>query len=165
MPPKCKACPDLPRNADLQNEENRLFKRFNSQGKESSFAVRQELQKTMDSYAGVFRTGPELEKALDKIKELKKMVPHFRVNDSGRIYNTDLLSALETDNLLDLSEVIVAGALARQESRGAHSRRDYPVRDDVNWLKHTLAYYTPQGPKIDYIPVTINMWNPVERKY
>ena len=78
---------------------------------------------------------------------------------------TDLLSALEVDNLLDLAEVIVTGALARTESRGAHSRRDYPQRDDTNWLKHTLAYYTPTGPRIDYIPVTITMWQPVERKY
>jgi succinate dehydrogenase / fumarate reductase flavoprotein subunit len=87
------------------------------------------------------------------------------VNDTGRIYNTDLMSALEVDNLLDLSEIIVVGALARQESRGAHSRRDFPKRDDVNWLKHTMAHYTPQGPRLDYIPVNISLWQPAERKY
>jgi succinate dehydrogenase / fumarate reductase flavoprotein subunit len=92
-------------------------------------------------------------------------VDHFRVTDKGRIYNTDLMSAIESDNLLDLSEVIVTGAIARKESRGAHSRRDYPVRDDVNWFKHTLAHYTPQGPRLDYIPVAVTMWKPVERKY
>ena len=102
---------------------------------------------------------------MQKIKELKQKVPHFRVKDGGRIYNTDLMSALETANLLDLSEVILTGALARQESRGAHSRRDFPARDDINWLKHTLAYYTPQGPQIDYLPVTIDKWRPEERKY
>jgi succinate dehydrogenase / fumarate reductase flavoprotein subunit len=89
----------------------------------------------------------------------------MRVADRGRIYNTDLLNALEIENLIELSEVVVAGALARKESRGAHARRDYATRDDANWLKHTLAYHTPDGPRLEYIPVTVNLWNPVERKY
>ena len=100
-----------------------------------------------------------------EIKELKQRLPNVKVKDRGRIYNTDLLSALEIDNLLDLAEIIVAGGLARTESRGAHSRRDFTKRDDENWLKHTLAHYTPAGPRLDYIPVTITMWKPVERKY
>ena len=158
-------CPDLPGENILQEEEDRLFQRFKPDGEESSYAVRKELQKTMDSCAGVFRTGTEIDKALRQVRELKLKVPHFRVKDSGRVYNTDLLSALETDNLLDLSEVILTGALARQESRGAHARRDFPQRDDVNWLKHTLAYHTPQGPRIEYLPVALTMWKPVERKY
>ena len=119
----------------------------------------------MDSQVGVFRTGLDLEAALNKIKELKQRLPDIRVKDRGRVYNTDLLSAFEVDNLLDLAEVIVAGALARTESRGAHFRRDFPKRDDANWLKHTLAYYTPTGLQLDYIPVVITMWQPVERKY
>jgi succinate dehydrogenase / fumarate reductase flavoprotein subunit len=158
-------CPDLPADSILQEEENLLFKRFNPQGSENTFAIRKELQKTMDSQVGVFRTSAGLEKALRIIKELQKMVTYVRVKDIGRIYNTDLMSALETDNLLSLSEVIVTGALVRQESRGAHFRRDFPRRDDINWLKHTLAYHTPQGLRIDHLPVTINMWLPVERKY
>ena len=119
----------------------------------------------MDSQVAVFRTGSDLEVALNKVKELKQRLPDIQVRDRGRIYNTDLLSALEAENLIDLAEIIVTGALARTESRGAHSRRDYPQRDDTNWLKHTLARYTPAGPRLDYIPVTITMWQPVERKY
>jgi succinate dehydrogenase / fumarate reductase flavoprotein subunit len=160
-----KTFPDLPSDQTLNSEEDSLFKRFNNRGNESSYFVRKELQKTMDSNVGVFRTAEGLTRALNTIKELKNLVPNLRVNDTGRIYNTDLISALESNNLLDLSEVIVTGALARHESRGAHARRDFPARDDVNWLKHTLAYYTTQGPKIDYLPVNISMWNPVERKY
>lgn len=119
----------------------------------------------MDSHVAVYRTGSELEAALNKIKELKQRLTNTRVSDRGRIYNTDLINTLEVEHLLDLAEVVATGALARTESRGAHSRRDYPQRDDINWLKHTLAYYTPTGPRIDYIPVTITKWQPTERKY
>jgi succinate dehydrogenase / fumarate reductase flavoprotein subunit len=162
---KHKAIPSPPKAAMLKDEEARVFSRFSPDGKESAYALRRELQRTMDSKVGVFRTGTDLKAALDKIQEIKRQLPGIKVKDRGRIYNTDLLSALEVDNLLDLAEIIVAGALARTESRGAHSRRDFPKRDDVNWLKHTLAHYTPKGPRLDYIPVTITMWQPVERKY
>ena len=162
---KQRASPPAPKEAALKDEESRVFDRFSSTGKESSYALRKELQKTMDSQVGVYRTGPDLEAALNEIRELKQRLANIQVKDRGRIYNTDLLSALESDNLLDLAEIVVAGALARTESRGAHSRRDFPQRDDVNWLKHSLAYYTPEGPRLDYIPVDITMWQPVERKY
>jgi succinate dehydrogenase / fumarate reductase flavoprotein subunit len=155
----------LPKETVLQDEEARIFNRFSAEAKGNAYALRRELQKTMDSQVAVFRTGSELEAALNKIRELKQRLPDIQVRDRGRVYNTDLLSALEAENLLDLAEVIVTGALARTESRGAHSRRDFPQRDDTNWLKHTLAHYTPTGPRIDYIPVTITMWQPVERKY
>ena len=160
-----KALPPLPKETTLKDEEARLFSRFSAEGKESSYAIRKELQRTMDSQVAVYRTGSGLEAALKKVNELQQCVPDIRVRDRGHIYNTDLLSALEVENLLDLAEVVVAGALARTESRGAHSRRDFTQRDDVNWLKHTLAYYTPTGPRLDYSPVAITMWQPVERKY
>ncbi len=162
---KQKTLPPAPKEAVLKDAEARVFSRFSSDGKESAYALRKELQKTMDSNVAVYRTGSDLETALNKIKELKQRLLDIQVNDRGRIYNTDLLSAMETDNLLDLAEVIAAGALARTESRGAHSRRDFPKRDDVNWLRHSLAYYTSTGPRLDYIPVNITMWQPVERKY
>lgn len=162
---KQKAFAPAPDEAKLKDEEASVFNRFSATGKESSYVIRTELQKMMDEKVGVFRTGPELEAALKKLKEYKQRLKDVRVTDRGRIYNTDLLYALEADTLLELSEIVVAGALARTESRGAHARRDFKQRDDVNWLKHTLAYYTPTGPKLDYIPVTITMWQPVERKY
>jgi succinate dehydrogenase / fumarate reductase flavoprotein subunit len=161
---KKKAIPPISRKVTLK-EEDRVFNRFSPNGKESAYALRRELQRTMDSQVAVFRTGTGLKMALDKIGELKRRLPDVKVKDCGHIYNTDLLNALELDNLLDLAEIIVAGALSRTESRGGHSRRDFPNRDDVNWLKHTLAYYTPKGPRLDYIPAAITMWKPVERKY
>ncbi len=162
---KQKTFPLAPKEATLKDEEARIFTRFSPSGKENGYALRKELQRTMDSQVDVFRTGSDLEAALNKIKELKQRLTSARVSDHGRIYNTDLLNALEVEHLLDLAEVVVAGALARTESRGAHSRRDYPQRDDINWLKHTLAYYTPAGPRLDYIPAVITRWQPTERKY
>jgi len=100
------------------------------------------------------------------IRDLRLRADHAPVPDKGRVYNSNLFHALELENLLDLAEVTVVGAVARQESRGAHARRDFAVRDDEKWLKHTLAWHTPGShPKLDYKPVTIDTWKPVERKY
>ena len=162
---KQKALPPPPAETVLAEEEERLFSKFSADGKESSYALRRELYATMDAYVSVFRTDSELQSALSKVNEIKQRLPDIRVKDRGRVYNTDLLSALEMVNLIDLAEVVVNGALARTESRGAHARRDFPQRDDVNWHKHTLAYYTPEGPRFEYLPVTTTMWQPVERKY
>ncbi len=151
--------------ATSKAEEIRIFGRFSPNGKESAYTLRRELQRTMDKNVGVFRTAEGLNTALARIQELKQCLSHIKVVDQSRIYNTDLLAALEVENLVDLAEVIVAGASARAESRGAHSRRDFPQRDDINWLKHTLAYYTPTGPRLEYIPVRVTLWQPVERKY
>ena len=160
-----KSFASLPEGTVLKDAEAQLFNRFKPDAKESAYNLRWELQKIMDAEVSVYRTGPGLETALNKVKELKQRVADIQVKDRGRIYNTDLLSALEVDNLLDIAEVVVVGALARTESLGAHSRRDFSERDDVNWLKHTLAHYTPAGPRMEYLPVTINTWEPVERKY
>ncbi len=87
-------------------------------------------------------------------------------SDKSRVYNSNLFHALELENLLDLAEVTVAGAVARQESRGAHARRDFDTRNDEDWLKHTLAWRTEDKVRrLDYKPVTIDTWKPVERKY
>ncbi|MEM2518839.1 MAG: succinate dehydrogenase/fumarate reductase flavoprotein subunit, partial [Nitrososphaerota archaeon] len=79
--------------------------------------------------------------------------------------NQNFINVLELDGMLEVAEVVVVSAIARTESRGAHYRLDYPKRDDVNWLKHTLAYRTPEGPRLEYIPVRITKWMPTERKY
>lgn len=160
-----KTLPSVPEKK-LKDEENRVFNQIgHGDGSESIYAIRNELQQTMDKNVGVYRTGPQMEEALKKVKELKKRLPKVKVQDHSRIYNTNLINIIEATNLLDLAETIIGGAIARQESRGAHSRRDFPNRDDVNWGKHTLAHYTPDGPKLDYSPVAMTMWKPVERKY
>jgi len=152
--------------AQVNAEHKRLFRDLLSQnGSENLYEIRRELRTCMDMHVGVFRTGPELSKGLDIIHSLRKRFANIRIDDKSSIYNTNLYHALETANLLDLAEVMVTGALTRTESRGGHARRDFPNRDDANWLKHTLAFFTEQGLKLDYKPVTITNWQPVERKY
>jgi succinate dehydrogenase / fumarate reductase flavoprotein subunit len=129
------------------------------------YDIRKELRTCMDKHVGVFRTGQELSQGLEQIQSLRKRFTGIRIGDKSPIYNTNLYNALETANLLDLAQVMVMGAVARTESRGGHARRDYPKRDDAHWLKHTLAFCTEQGPKLDYKPVTITNWQPEERTY
>jgi succinate dehydrogenase / fumarate reductase flavoprotein subunit len=151
----------------VREEEKRLFEQVgHGDGSEDIFVIRTELQRTMDKNVAVYRNGSDMEVALNKIKEVKNRLKHVKVVDTSRIYNTNLIAVLEMNNLVDLAEVIVFGALARTESRGAHSRTDFRNRDDVNWGKHTLAYCIPgKDPRLDYIPANITMWQPVERKY
>lgn len=114
----------------------------------------------------VFRDKSGLEEAYSAIKRLRERFQNIRIEDKGRYYNTNLRDALELDFLLEQAELITIGALTRTESRGgAHYRLDYPKRDDANWLKHTLYFYTPDGPRISYAPVRITRWKPEERKY
>ncbi|MBN1569319.1 MAG: succinate dehydrogenase/fumarate reductase flavoprotein subunit [Acidobacteria bacterium] len=152
--------------ARVHAEHKRIFEDLLSQnGSEDLYEIRRELRKCMDTHVGVFRTGQELSQGLQIIRSLRKRYANIRIDDKSLIYNTNLYHALEIGNLLDLAEVMVTGANMRTESRGGHARRDFPHRDDVNWLKHTLAFFTEQGPKLDYKPVTITSWEPEERKY
>ncbi len=139
---------------------------LSANGNENPYDIKAELRRTMDKHFGVYRTRDVMEKGLDKIKELKKRFKNIRINDTSPAYNTDLVSVYEIENLLDVAEVLATGALAREESRGGHARRDFPKRDDEKWLKHTLAHRKENGsPELSYIDVNIIAWKPVERKY
>jgi len=106
-----------------------------------------------------------MQEAIEKIKELKERYKNLAPGDSGKLFNTALINYLELGYLLDLAEVIAITAEMRKESRGAHARRDYPERDDENFLKHSLSYYTEDGPKVEYSEVRITKYQPQERKY
>jgi succinate dehydrogenase / fumarate reductase flavoprotein subunit len=165
-----KALPSLPvplpvPEAQVAARQQHVRDLLSREGTENLYELRRELRTAMDRYVGVFRTGEDLSAALRVIRELRKRADHAAVADKGAVYNSNLFHALELENLLDLAELTVAGALARQESRGAHARRDFPTRNDEAWLKHTLAWKTESGPRLDYKAVTINTWKPVERKY
>ncbi len=136
-----------------------------SPGKESIAQIRRILQEEMMDKASVFREEAGLKAVLEVIGELEERAKRIQITDKGRSFNTALLEALELGYLLDLAKVTVVSALARTESRGAHYREDYPKRDDVNWLKHTLAFRTERGIECRYKPVVITRFHPEERKY
>jgi succinate dehydrogenase / fumarate reductase flavoprotein subunit len=137
----------------------------NGSGKENAFTISTEMKKVMFEDVGIYRTGNIMESALDKILELKERFKDVRVTDTGTIFNTELLNAWELGNMLDVSELVTVCALNRTESRGGHSREDYPNRDDQNWLKHTLAWKENGKIRVSYKPVVITKYQPKARVY
>ena len=137
-----------------------------STGTERVATIRRELQETMDRNAQVFRTEESLKQAEEDIAALKARYANVSVDDKGTRFNSDLLETIELGFLLELAEVLVVGARARNESRGGHMREDYPHRDDVNFMRHTMAYREPDGTiRVDYKPVVQTRYQPMERKY
>lgn len=127
--------------------------------------VRQDFQDCMSEHCGVFRLENIILEGLEKIEQLKQQAQNIYVDDKDSCFNTELIEALELESLIMVGEMILTSALNRKESRGAHSREDYPQRDDQKFLNHTLAYYNEDGIKIEYMPVVINRFEPKERKY
>ncbi len=138
---------------------------LNGQGSERAADLRETLQNEMMEKASVFRDAGTLTAMREKIREIRDRYSKVKIEDRGTQYNTQLLEIFELGVLIDLADVLVEGALARQESRGAHFREDFPKRDDPNFLKHTLAYLGPKGIELAYKPVTITKFEPKERKY
>ncbi|MEU9628085.1 succinate dehydrogenase flavoprotein subunit [Streptomyces luteogriseus] len=139
-------------------------------GTERVAELRRELQETMDANVMVFRTEQTIKTAVEKIAELRERYKNVSIQDKGKRFNTDLLEAVELGNLLDLAEVMAVSALARKESRGGHYREDYPNRDDVNFMRHTMAYREvgadgSETVRLDYKPVVQTRYQPMERKY
>ncbi len=156
---------EVPREKVLA-EERRIFDGIlGAEGDERVPVIRDEMRRIMSEKVWIYRKGDELESALKELRKLKERFQNVRVEDKSMTFNTGLVAALQLDFTLDLAETTIAGALARTESRGAHSRPDYPKRDDENWLRHTLACHTREGPKLEYIPVTITKWPPTKRAY
>ena len=146
-------------------EEQKIVDLFARSTTERAPALRLEMGEIMHEFTGVFREEAGLLEAQRRIHAVRERYPNVSVHDKGRVFNTDLLAVLELDFMFDCAETIIASALARKESRGAHTRTDYPERDDENWLKHVAVYHTPDGPTITYLPVTITKWQPEARKY
>ncbi|AXE88134.1 MULTISPECIES: succinate dehydrogenase flavoprotein subunit [unclassified Streptomyces] len=160
---------ELPENpAELVLEQVERLR--NSTGSERVSVLRRELQETMDANVMVFRTEQTIKTAVEKIAELRERYKNVAIQDKGKRFNTDLLEAIELGNLLDLAEVMAVSALARKESRGGHYREDYPNRDDVNFMRHTMAYREvgadgSETVRLDYKPVVQTRYQPMERKY
>jgi succinate dehydrogenase / fumarate reductase flavoprotein subunit len=154
----------LPKDAG-EKDKNEFVRIFESTGNESANKIRTTLKTEMMVKAGVFRNESDLKAMLDIIHNLQEKYKDVKMMDKGKNFNTDIMEVIELGHLLEFSEIIVLGAIARQECRGAHWRTDNPKRDDVNWLKHTFAFKTDEGIELKYKPVTILNYQPQERKY
>ena len=158
-------CAELPKDADAFAREQIDSLKARQSG-ERAADVRKAMQDIMMDNVSVYRDEGLLLEAQQRIGELKESYRNISIMDKGSTYNMDLLEALELGNMLDLAETIVHGALARQESRGAHYRGDYEARDDVNWLAHSMIYAEPDGSlRLEKKPVVITRFEPKERKY
>jgi succinate dehydrogenase / fumarate reductase flavoprotein subunit len=152
--------------AIVADEEARVRELFNRpQNGDRTAKLRWEMATTMDKYVGIFRDRAGLQTAIEKIRELKERYCRLPLDDHGRVFNTDLVFHYELGFMLDCAETIAVSALHREESRGAHWRTDFPQRDDERWLRHILIFRGPDGPRIDYLPVTITRWQPQVRVY
>ncbi|MCJ7511411.1 MAG: FAD-dependent oxidoreductase [Anaerolineales bacterium] len=154
----------LPKNPEVPVLESLAVLR-NGDGSERAGLIRREMQETMFEQVGVFRTAEGMQQAIEKLGELKQRYQHIRVDDSGGVFNTDLLEAWELGCLLDTAQVTAVAAIKRKESRGAHAREDFPKRDDKKWLKHSLARLTTDGLQLGTKPVRITKYQPRERTY
>jgi fumarate reductase flavoprotein subunit len=163
-----KAVSSNPIGAMLKDETRRIEMDYldKKSGDERIGVIREEMQHDMDAGAGVFRTRDGLEKLTKQLGGLRDRFEKIKIEDSSRTFNTELMAALELDYMLEVAEVITYSALAREESRGAHSRRDFPERDDAKYLKHTIAFRTDEiSPRLEYRDVRITNFKPQARAY
>jgi fumarate reductase flavoprotein subunit len=148
-------------------EQDRLVATYldRQAGSERISTIRSDLQTAMERGAGVFRTEESLKEAVEAVSGLRERYSDVAIDDHDRAFNTELVAALELDNMLDVADAVVRSGLERRESRGSHTRRDYADRDDERFLKHSLVFFAAEGAKIGYREVTITQWPPAERKY
>ena len=150
------------------DEKRRLEQQFlgRTDGRERIAAIREEMQKTVEKAAGIYRTGASLLEAAQKLRELQDRFRNVSLDDHSRTFNTELTAALELSFMLEVAEAIVQSALNRTESRGSHQRTDFPARDDKNFLSHSLLFRNEDGSsRVEYLPVKITRWPPGERVY
>ena len=140
---------------DMSRAIGEVDRLLRADGPEKIGEIRAELRDTMMDKCGVFRTEEQLGEALAEVKGYQERYERASIDDHGQTFNTDLLDAVELGHMLEYAEVIIRGAIARQESRGGHARRDFPKRDDEHWFKHTLAYREPDGPRLEYCAVNM----------
>ena len=148
-----------------QDTKTQIEQLKNGSGKEKASHLSVEMKKMMFDLVGVFRTEEGLSQAVEQLKELRKRFMDVRIQDSNSVFNMELLNTWELGNMLDLALITAESALARKESRGAHAREDFSKRDDVNWMKHTLAWMEDDKVRLEYKPVVVTRFEPKERKY
>jgi fumarate reductase flavoprotein subunit len=150
---------------EARAEAGRIESLRGKPGSEHMAQIRRELNTTMERGCGVFRDESSMHDSVRTVADLKGRYPDLGLGDTSRVFNTELVMALELGNMLDVAEAVCSSALARRESRGSHTRTDFETRNDAEFLKHTMIRFSPAGPALDYKPVTITRWQPEERKY
>ena len=150
-----------------RDEQKRIDQQFlnNKNGKERIADIRSEMQMSMEEGIGVYRSEESMKNTCNELSDLRGRFANINLEDTKGVFNTELTSALELDFMLDIAQAVAHCALERKESRGSHTRTDFPKREDDQYLKHSLAYRTQGEPRVDYLPVTITRWQPEERKY
>ncbi|BAZ03507.1 succinate dehydrogenase/fumarate reductase flavoprotein subunit [Calothrix sp. NIES-3974] len=157
--------PQINEQKYIQEAQQKIQALLDQVGQYRIQTLRQTFQDTMTEFCGVFRTAELMQQGLNKLRELQQQYSQIYLDDKGKDWNTEIIEALELENLMVVGQIILASAFQRRESRGAHFREDYPLRDDTNFLQHTLAYYSQEQVNIQYRPVCITMFEPQERKY
>jgi succinate dehydrogenase / fumarate reductase flavoprotein subunit len=157
--------PEINEQSYLHAAQEQINALLNQSGTTRIGQLRQAFQDCMTDYCGVFRSQELMSEGLNQLQKLQQQYQQIYLDDKGNSWNTEIIEALELRSLMVVGEIILTAALNRQESRGAHCREDYPERDDANFLYHTLAYYSTAGIDLNYLPVTITMFEPQERKY
>jgi fumarate reductase flavoprotein subunit len=154
-------------SAIAADEERHITERYlrRRDGGERLATIRDALQHTMEQGCGVYRTGESLQKTCEEVEVLRERYQQVRLDDHSRVFNTELFAVLELGFMIDVAEATSHAAQRREESRGAHARRDFPQRDDARYLAHSLAYRTDGPPRLEYLPVRITRWQPQERAY
>jgi len=150
----------------VSDERKRLDQRFlRADGRERIADIREGMQQAMEKGVGIYRDKATMEETCRTLRELRGRFARIGLTDRDAVFNTELISALELECMLDVAEAVAHSALRREESRGSHTRTDFPTRDDARFLTHSLAYRTLDAPRIEYLPVAITRWVPEERKY
>ena len=135
-------------------------------GSERIVSLRTDMYHAMESGAGIFRDESSLKRTCETLAEVRGRLRNIQLDDRSNCFNTELIAALELENMIDIANAVAHSALARTESRGSHQRTDFPDRDDANFLKHSMAYRTDEGPpRLEYLDVVITRWPPAERTY
>ena len=155
------------KNDPTEKTKAKVNKLLTQNGNEKIAVIRRELQQNMMDKCGIFRNEADLLEMKELISHYKERYNSITIQDKSKVFNTDLIETIELANMLDIAESINEGALNRQESRGAHTREDFPKREDAKWMKHTFIWKDESGgnPRIDYKPVAITRFEPMERKY
>jgi succinate dehydrogenase / fumarate reductase flavoprotein subunit len=145
--------------------EDRVAHLAAREASEDAYAIRDEMTRTMKEHFGVFREKSEMQAGVDKLFALRERLTRIGLEHMGRVWNLDMIRTLELEGMLEVALATALGALYREESRGSHARTDFPARDDDTWLMHTLAFHEPDGPRLDYKPVELGLYEPKERTY